>query len=37
MLLDIDFAQDRTPRFFRAIMRHGVVEVPLLGSVGVVS
>jgi CRISPR-associated protein Cas5d len=37
MLLDIDFAQDRTPRFFRAIMRAGIVEVPLLGSVGVVS
>jgi CRISPR-associated protein Cas5d len=37
MLLDIDFAQDRTPRFFRAIMRHGIVEVPPLGSVWIVS
>lgn len=28
MLHDIDFASDMTPRFFRAVMRHGVIEVP---------
>jgi CRISPR-associated protein Cas5d len=28
MLHDIDFARDMTPRFFRAIMRHGVIDVP---------
>lgn len=28
MLHDIDFANDMTPRFFRAVMRHGVIEVP---------
>jgi CRISPR-associated protein Cas5d len=36
MLLDIDFAHGRTPKFFRAVMRHGVVEVPRLESVGAV-
>lgn len=28
MLHDIDFAQNRTPRFFRASLRKGVIEVP---------
>jgi CRISPR-associated protein Cas5d len=28
MLLDIDFAHGRTPKFFHAVMRQGVVEVP---------
>src|SRR5690606_38556991 len=28
MLLDIDFADNMTPRFFRAVMRDGVIEVP---------
>lgn len=28
MLLDIDHADDRTPRFFRAAMRNGVVTIP---------
>lgn len=28
MLHDIDFANDMTPRFFHAIMRHGVIDVP---------
>lgn len=28
MLLDIDFGDNMTPRFFRAVMRDGVVEVP---------
>lgn len=28
MLLDIDFEDDMTPRFFRAIMRDGVIDVP---------
>lgn len=28
MLLDIDFEHDMTPRFFRAIMRDGIIEVP---------
>jgi len=30
ILLDIDFKNDMTPLFFRAIMRHGVIEVPPL-------
>lgn len=29
LLHDIDFADNRTPRFFRATMRDGVIEVPL--------
>jgi len=39
MLLDLDFAPGRTPtpKFFRAVMRRGVVEIPRLESVGVVS
>ncbi len=28
MLHDIDFARDRTPRFFRATLRDGVLDVP---------
>lgn len=28
MLHDIDFASDMTPRFFRAVMRQGVIDVP---------
>ena len=28
MLLDIDFDDGMTPRFFRAVMRDGVIEVP---------
>lgn len=28
MLLDIDFAADMTPHFFRALMRDGLIEVP---------
>lgn len=28
MLHDIDFAHDATPRFFRARMTDGVIEVP---------
>jgi len=32
MLHDIDFAQDMTPRFFRAQMRDGVIEVPAWSS-----
>jgi CRISPR-associated protein Cas5d len=28
MLNDIDFANDMTPRFFRAVMRHSVIDVP---------
>ena len=30
MLHDIDFAHEMTPRFFRAVMRDGVIEVPAL-------
>lgn len=37
MLLDIDFAHGRTPKFFRAVMRRGVIEVPPPESVGVLS
>ena len=32
MLHDIDFAHDMTPRFFRAVMRDGVIEVPAWDS-----
>lgn len=28
MLHDIDFENDRTPRFFRAVMKDGVIDVP---------
>ena len=33
-LLDIDFENNMTPLFFRAIMRHGVIEVPPLHEEG---
>ena len=32
MLHDIDFADGMTPRFFRAILRDGVIDVPPLES-----
>jgi CRISPR-associated protein Cas5d len=32
MLHDIDFADEMTPRFFRAVMRDGVIDVPPFGS-----
>lgn len=32
MALDIDFARDRQPLFFKAIMRDGVIDVPRLDS-----
>jgi CRISPR-associated protein Cas5d len=35
MLHDIDFDNDRQPRFFDAVMRNGVVEVPPFESEGV--
>ncbi len=35
MLLDIDFNDGMTPRFFRASLRDGVMDVPLLGEKGV--
>ncbi|HWO99683.1 MAG TPA: type I-C CRISPR-associated protein Cas5c [Methylococcus sp.] len=35
MLHDIDFANGMQPRFFRAQMRHGVIEVPEWDSEGV--
>lgn len=34
MLWDIDFSNDMTPRFFRASMRDGVIEVPDLRKEG---
>jgi CRISPR-associated protein Cas5d len=37
MLHDIDFANDATPRFFRASMKDGVVEVPPFSGEGVTS
>jgi CRISPR-associated protein Cas5d len=33
MLLDIDYARDRTSRFFKAVMRDGVIEVPGMDAV----
>jgi CRISPR-associated protein Cas5d len=32
MLHDIDFSDGKTPRFFKAVMRDGVIDVPPLGS-----
>ena len=32
MLHDIDYAQGMTPRFFRAALRNGVIEVPRVNS-----
>lgn len=37
MLHDIDFANGNTPRFFRAIMRDGIIEVPAWDADEVVS
>lgn len=34
MLLDIDYAADRSSRFFKAMMVDGVIEVPAMGAVG---
>ena len=34
MLLDIDYANDRTSRFFKAVMVDGVIEVPAMDAVG---
>lgn len=34
MLLDIDFEDSMTPRFFRAVMRDGVIDVPPMGTRG---
>jgi CRISPR-associated protein Cas5d len=33
MLLDIDYVQDRTSRFFKAVMCDGVIEVPSMHTV----
>jgi CRISPR-associated protein Cas5d len=35
MLLDIDFADGMTPRFFKATMRDGTIMVPPLDGVEV--
>ena len=35
MLHDIDFADGMSPRFFRAVVRDGVIDVPPLGAAGV--
>jgi CRISPR-associated protein Cas5d len=37
MALDLDYAAGNEPRFFRARMVDGVIEVPALGDVGVVA
>ena len=37
MLLDIEYADGANPRFFRAVLRNGVIEVPRYDSSGVVS
>lgn len=34
MLLDIDFARDRSSMFFHAMMRDGVIDVPRPGAAG---
>jgi CRISPR-associated protein Cas5d len=34
MLLDIDYAADNASRFFRAVMRDGVIEVPRMTAGG---
>lgn len=36
MALDFDFADNAAPRFFRAVMRDGVIEVPDLADPGIV-
>lgn len=33
MLFDIDFDRDMTPMFFKAVMRHGCIELPSLKEV----
>ena len=33
MLLDIDYADDRRSRFFRPVMRNGIIDIPPLGEV----
>lgn len=35
MLLDIDYSDDMTPRFFRAIMRDGIIDVPPMVERGI--
>ena len=35
MLHDIDFDEDRTPHFFRAVLNNGVIHVPPLNAAGV--
>ncbi len=37
MLHDVDFDDDMTPRFFRAVMRDGAIQVPPLAGEGVKS
>ena len=37
MLYDIDYADGMSPRFFRAVMRDGVIDVPPLNAAGVKS
>jgi len=37
MLHDIDYEHDMTPKFFRAVMRRGVIDVPRFSSGGIVS
>ena len=37
MALDLDYAAGMEPRFFRARMLDGVIEVPALGDDGVVA
>lgn len=32
MLHDIDFSDDNTPRFFRAVMKDGVIDIPAFAS-----
>jgi len=32
MLHDLDYSQDMTPRFFRAVMQDGIIEVPPSGD-----
>jgi CRISPR-associated protein Cas5d len=34
MLLDIDYSDDKTPRFFRAVMKDGIIEVPRMEEGG---
>jgi CRISPR-associated protein Cas5d len=37
MLHDIDFADDKQARFFRVLMRDGVIDVPVLARAGVLA